>query len=537
LESVFRQILARPNADILDKTQLIQKDPIQSFQLEEQASPKNIYLLDKHNIHNNRLQVINQYEVAANAEQGIRASRYDVTILVNGLPLVHVELKRRGVDLREAFNQINRYQRDSFSAEHRLFEYIQIFVISNGTQSKYYSNTTRKNHVDEHNSTSKKKGIAGSFDFTSYWTDGRNNVIGDLTDFSKTFFARHTLLNILTRYCIFDTNQELMVMRPYQIAASEAILQRIKTATLNKQLGTLEAGGYIWHTTGSGKTLTSFKTAQLACQLSEVEKVLFVVDRKDLDNQTIKEYNKFETDSVSTTANTHALKRQLEQSSTRIVVTTIQKLSRFVNSNSKHPIYNTHVVIIFDECHRSQFGDMHKAITVKFRRYHLFGFTGTPIFLQNATTHNKQLRGIKEKTNLAKTTEELFGKRLHIYTIINAIGDKNVLPFKIDYISTVKAAENIDDTKVPGIDTERVLLASQRIEKIVSYILQHFDSKTRRNKIYKDRENKLKNGFNSLLATASIDAAKRYYLEFRRQQENLLPDQRLKIALIYKLCT
>jgi len=532
-ENFFDKILARPNADILDKARLIQKDPIQIFQLEGQDIPKNIVLIDKQHIHNNRLQVINQYEVAANAEQGIRASRYDVTILVNGLPLVHVELKRRGVDLREAFNQISRYQRDSFAAEHRLFEYVQIFVISNGTQSKYYSNTTRKNHVDEQNSANNKKGGMGSFDFASWWTDGRNNIISDLTDFAKTFFARHTLLNILTRYCIFDEQQELKVMRPYQIAASEAILQRIKTSTLNKQLGTLEAGGYIWHTTGSGKTLTSFKTAQLACQMSEVEKVLFVVDRKDLDNQTIEKYQEYDKESVSATADTRALKRQLEQSSTRIVVTTIQKLSNFVRKNSKHPIYGTHIAIIFDECHRSQFGGMHRSITDKFRRYHLFGFTGTPIFLQNAVTHNKQLKSIKEKGSLAKTTEELFGKRLHIYTIVNAIGDKTVLPFKIDYISTIKAAETINDTNVPGIDTERALLAPQRIEKIVSYILQNFDSKTRRARHYSDTNKKRQYGFNSLLATASIDAAKRYYLEFKRQQQDLPQAKQLKIALIY----
>jgi len=413
-KTFFNHILARPNADILDKTRLIQQEPVQAFKLEGWDSEKNICLLDKKHIHNNRLQVINQYEVSTNAEQGIRASRYDVTILVNGLPLVHVELKRRGVDLREAFNQINRYQRESFSAKYRLFEYIQLFVISNGTQSKYYSNTTRKNHVSGENSTHSHQGNASSFDFSSWWTDGRNNIISDLTDFSKTFFARHTLLNILTRYCIFEKNKELLVMRPYQIAASEAILQRIKTATLNKKLGTIEAGGYIWHTTGSGKTLTSFKTAQLACEMSEVEKVLFVVDRKDLDSQTIEKYRDYDTESVSPTADTHALKRQLEQSSTRIVVTTIQKLSNFVRKHSKHPIYGVHVAIIFDECHRSQFGRMHKAITDKFKQYHLFGFTGTPIFPENAISHSNQPKSIKEKTSLAKTTEELFGRRNRI---------------------------------------------------------------------------------------------------------------------------
>jgi len=523
----LNQILARPNASLLEKTRLIQQNHIHSFQLEDADSPKNIYLLDKQRVHNNHLQVINQYEVSADAEQGIRASRYDVTILVNGLPLVHVELKRRGVELREAFNQINRYQRDSFSG---LFDYVQIFVISNGTQTKYYSNTTRQAQQTEQN---KKKQGNSSFAFTSWWTDAKNNAIIDLADFAKTFFARHTLLNILTRYCILDAKNTLLVMRPYQIAASEAILQRIKTATNHKQLGTIAAGGYIWHTTGSGKTLTSFKTAQLACQMSEVEKVLFVVDRKDLDQQTIIEYQKYDKESVTANKNTDALKRQLGQSSTRIVVTTIQKLSRFVKSHAKHAIYNTHVAIIFDECHRSQFGDMHKAITDKFRRYHLFGFTGTPIFLENAQTGSKRLEHIKERRSAAKTTQELFGDRLHLYTIVNAIGDKNVLPFKIDYVSTVKAAQSIDNSKVPGIDTESALLAQSRIENIVGYILQHFDNKTRRNQSYKDAYNKRQQGFNSLFATASIDAAKRYYTEFSRQQQGLPDSKRLKIALIY----
>jgi len=377
------------------------------------------------------------------------------------------------------------------------------------------------------------KQSGGSFEFTSWWTDAKNNAIIDLVDFAKTFFARHALLNILTRYCILDTKNTLLVMRPYQIAASEAILQRIKTATNHKQLGTIKAGGYIWHTTGSGKTLTSFKTAQLACQMSEVEKVLFVVDRKDLDSQTIAEYQKFDKESVTSNDNTRALQQQLEKSSVRIVVTTIQKLSRFVKANAKHPIYGTHVAIIFDECHRSQFGDMHKAITDKFRRYHLFGFTGTPIFLENAQTGSKRLKSIKEQRSAAKTTEELFGERLHLYTIVNAIGDKNVLPFKIDYVSTVKAAQSIENSKVTGIDTESALLAQSRIEKIVQYILQHFDSKTRRNESYKDTDGKRQKGFNSLFATASIEAAKRYYLEFKKQQQNLPPTKRLKIALIY----
>jgi len=527
----FNQILARPNASIMEKTNLIQKDHIQSFQLEGDDSPKNIYLLDKQHVHNNRLQVINQYEVAADTLQGIRASRYDVTILVNGLPLVHVELKRRGVELREAFSQISRYQRESFTG---LFDYVQIFVISNGTQSKYYSNTTRQALQHEQSGSSKKKQSGGSFEFTSWWTDAKNNAIIDLVDFAKTFFARHTLLNILTRYCILDAKNTLLVMRPYQIAASEAILQRIKTATNHKQLGTIQAGGYIWHTTGSGKTLTSFKTAQLACQMSEVEKVLFVVDRKDLDSQTIEEYQKFDKESVTSNENTRALQQQLEKSSVRIVVTTIQKLSRFVKANAKHPIYGTHVTIIFDECHRSQFGDMHKAITDKFRRYHLFGFTGTPIFLENAQPGSKRLKSIKERRSAAKTTAELFGERLHLYTIVNAIGDKNVLPFKVDYVSSVKAAQSIENTEVTGIDTESALLAPERISKIVEYILTHFDNKTRRDgRSYTDSNGKRQRGFNSLFAVASIDAAKRYYQEFKRQQQDLPSDKRLKIALIY----
>jgi len=526
----FNQVIARPNMDMAEKTYIIQKNHTHAFKLEGEDIKRNIRLLDKQHVHNNRLQVINQYEVEANTEQGIRASRYDVTILVNGLPLVHVELKRRGVELREAFNQIGRYQHDSFNG---LFDYVQIFVISNGTQSKYYSNTTRQSQQSEQNKTNKKQASNG-FEFTSWWTDAKNNAIIDLVDFAKTFFARHTLLNILTRYCILDVKNTLLVMRPYQIAASEAILQRIKTATNHHQLGTKNAGGYIWHTTGSGKTITSFKTAQLACQMSEVEKVLFVVDRKDLDSQTIEEYQRYDKESVTNNKDTRALQEQLEKSSTRIVVTTIQKLSRFVKANAKHPIYGTHVAIIFDECHRSQFGDMHKAITDKFRRYHLFGFTGTPIFLENSQTGSKRLDYIKERRSAAKTTEELFGERLHLYTIVNAIGDNNVLPFKIDYVSTVKAAQSIENTEVPGIDTESALLSPQRIENIVAYILKHFNDKTRRNsKSYTDSNGKRQKGFNSLFATASIDAAKRYYLEFKRQQQDLPESQRLKIALIY----
>jgi len=525
----FHQILARPNAGVLEKTLLIQEDAIQSFQLENEDSPRNIYLLDKQHIHNNHLQVINQYAVASDTQTGVRRNRYDVTILVNGLPLVHIELKRRGMDLREAFNQITRYQRESFWAGNGLFAYVQLFVISNGTQTKYYSNSVRGTPGSSKNSSA-------SFDFTSYWTDAKNNVIHDLEDFAQTFFARHSLLNILTRYCVLSTEnpRRLLVMRPYQIAAAEAILQRIKSATCNHQLGSREAGGYIWHTTGSGKTLTSFKTAQLVCRMTEIEKVLFVVDRKDLDNQTVAEYRKFGgDDAVSASVNTRMLQKQLEQPDTRIVVTTIQKLSRFVKANSKHSIYSAHIVIIFDECHRSQFGDMHKAITSKFRRYHLFGFTGTPIFLQNAKTTSQPLQRISQRRAIERTTDDLFGQQLHRYTIVNAIDDKNVLPFKIDYVRSVKAAQSIEAMEVPGIDGEGALLAKPRIEQIVRYILKHFADKTRRRGPGYYHAGNPRSGFNSLFATASIEAAKYYYQAFSQQQAHLPPGDRLKIALIY----
>jgi len=539
----FQHIIARPNAGVLEKTQLIQHNHIHSFQLEAESSPRNIYLLDKQHIHNNHLQVIHQYEAAADAAQSTRASRYDVTILVNGLPLVHVELKRRGVELREAFQQIQRYQRESFAAGSGLFEYVQLFVISNGAQTKYYSNTTRQAHIKAQQDGSKKN-HTGHFIFTSWWADAKNNTILDLVDFASTFFARHTLLNILTRYCVLDVDNNLLVMRPYQIAASEAILQRIKTACHNPQLlGHKDAGGYIWHTTGSGKTLTSFKTAQLACDhsiianrgSSQVTKVIFVVDRQDLDHQTVKEYQKFDKDCVTATLNTRALQEQLENASTRIVVTTIQKLSIFVKKNAQHAIYAAHVVIIFDECHRSQFGDMHGAITAKFRRYQIFGFTGTPRFAENAHTGRKlPLQKITEKrSSPITTTEELFGKQLHLYTISNAIADNNVLPFKVDYVSSVQAADDIKNTKVSGIDTERALLAPARVKEVVGYILQHFDQKTRRNRSYRSVDGRRVYGFNSLFATASIEAAKSYYTEFKRQQAALPESQRLKIAIIY----
>ena len=516
-ERFFSTCIAGSNDGIIEKTARIQEDHIQVLKRDD-GSTKNIYLIDKQHIHNNALQVINQYEV-----EGARTNRYDVTVLVNGLPMVHVELKRRGVDIREAFNQINRYQRDSFWAGCGLFEYVQLFVISNGTLTKYYSNTVRDGHLAEQRSKRSKSKTSNSFSFTSWWADAKNQPITELTGFAKTFFARHALLNILTRYCVFDVDRKLLVMRPYQIVAAERILQRIATATNHRQLGSIAAGGYVWHTTGSGKTLTSFKVAQLARGLPDINKVLFVVDRKDLDYQTMREYERFEKGAANSNTSTAVLQRQLEDPNARIIITTIQKLSRFVAKNRKHPVYDQHVVVIFDECHRSQFGDMHAEITRVFRRYHLFGFTGTPIFADNAGSSGNPLR---------RTTEQAFGDRLHTYTIVDAINDKNVLPFRIDYINTIKTSSSIKDKKVSAIDTERALLAPERITQIVGYIREHFDQKTKRSSSYRHDGKRLA-GFNSLFATASIDAAKRYYAEFAEQQKKLPPAQRLKVGLIY----
>jgi type I restriction enzyme R subunit len=376
-ERFFTSEIANPNQSIEEKTATTQEDSTKILNKDD-GTFKNIDLIDKKNIHNNSLQVINQYAT----EDGQRSNRYDVTVLVNGLPLIHIELKRRGVAIQEAFNQINRYQRESFWASSGLFEYVQLFVISNGTHTKYYSNTTRSQHIKESQEGSKNKGkkTSNSFEFTSWWADATNHPITDLMDFAKTFFAKHAILNILTKYCVFTTDRLLLVMRPYQIVATERILNRIEVSTNYKKLGTTEAGGYIWHTTGSGKTLTSFKTAQLANKLSYVDKVLFVVDRKDLDYQTMKEYDKFEKGAANSNTSTAVLKKQLENANSRIIITTIQKLDRFIAKNSGHTIFDGHIVIIFDECHRSQFGEMHTGIVKAFKNYHLFGFTGTPIF-------------------------------------------------------------------------------------------------------------------------------------------------------------
>lgn len=519
----FAERIAGANDGIVEKTVRIQEDHVQLLKRDD-GSTKNVLLIDKRNIHNNRLQVVNQYEVGGAADGGAAryANRYDVTVLVNGLPMVHIELKRRGVDIREAFNQIDRYQRDSFWAGSGLFEYVQLFVISNGTLTKYYSNTTRRQHLTEEKKAGKARKTSNSFEFTSSWADAQNRPIQDLTAFAKTFFAKHSLLAVLTRYCVLTADRMLLVMRPYQIVAAERILQRIEISTNYRQLGSVEAGGYVWHTTGSGKTLTSFKAAQLASKLPSVDKVLFVVDRKDLDYQTMREYDRFEKGAANSNTSTAVLAKQLADPAARIIITTIQKLSNFIAANKGHTIYDGHVVIIFDECHRSQFGDMHGAITKAFKRYNLFGFTGTPIFAANAGAGgNPQL----------KTTEQAFGEKLHTYTIVDAITDRNVLPFRIDYVNTVKVGA-VDDKQVASIDTERALLAPERVGPIVAYALQHFDQKTRRSENYA-LEGRRVRGFNALFATASIDAARVYYNHFALQQQHLPSDRRLKVGLIY----
>ncbi len=540
----FTEILANGKDGIVEKTRLIQEDHVQVLRRDDGTS-KNILLIDKKCIHNNSLQVINQYAVST--EEGAKHdNRYDVTILVNGLPLVHIELKRRGVPIREAFNQIDRYQRDSFWASSGLYEYVQIFVVSNGTNTKYYSNTTRFNHIKDAKSNKvKKEKTSNSFEFTSFWADANNRIIPDLVDFTKTFFAKHTILNILARYCVFTAENMLLVMRPYQIVATERILNRIEIANNYKKFGNVAGGGYIWHTTGSGKTLTSFKTAQLASKLDYIDKVLFVVDRKDLDYQTMKEYDRFEKGAANSNTSTSVLKKQLEDDNAKIIITTIQKLSTFIKKNAGHTVFDKRIVIIFDECHRSQFGDMHLAITKFFKKYHLFGFTGTPIFAVNA--------GVSKNPTL-RTTEQAFGDQLHTYTIVDAINDKNVLPFRVDYIKTMDIEPDIDDKDVWDIDREKAFLSPKRIELVTKYILDHFDQKTYRgDKTY--TFNVLKNiadvasvngreaidevkqkqrlsGFNSIFAVSSVDAAKLYYAEFKKQME-AEPQKKLKIAIIY----
>lgn len=518
-ERFFREIVANKAEGIVEKTRRIQKNPAIDFTLAD-GTLKNVMLLDRDHIYRNRLQVMNQYE----ANEGAHKNRYDVTILVNGLPLVHIELKRRGVALRQAFDQIERYQRESFWSQSGLFEFVQIFVISNGTHTKYYSNTTRWQKTE---SSRRGKKSSASFAFTSWWTDANNHKIADLVPFAASFLARGTLLMVLTHYCVLDVTDTLLVMRPYQICACEKILNRILVSEYDKRrLGTLDAGGYIWHTTGSGKTLTSFKTAQLAAGMEGVDKVLFVVDRKDLDYQTMKEYNKFQEGAVNGSKNTRALTENLEAplGQRKICVTTINKLAVYLKRPSaKREVFDRHTVFIFDECHRSQFGEMHKAITRHFKNYHLFGFTGTPIFAQNAGSGtDPELR----------TTAQAFGDCLHTYTVVNAIDDGNVLPFKVDYVSTFHRKTEETDARVEAIDTDSAWQHPERLRNIAGYILDNFDRKTKRGGQVYSVKGTARRGFNAILACDSIKSAESYYRVLREmigQRERC----DLKVATIF----
>lgn len=500
-ERFLVEYLDCPNDGMIEKTRKIQENYIYDFIFDD-GHLKNIKIIDKKNIHNNILQVCNQIK-----QKGKHKNRYDVTILVNGLPLVHIELKKRGVSLHEAFSQIDRYGKESFNTENSLYKFVQIFVISNGTYTRYFANTTaqNKNH----------------YEFTCEWADAKNKVIRDLKDFTATFFEKRTILEVLTKYCVFDSNDILLIMRPYQIAATERILWKIESSYQNKKSGKIEAGGFIWHTTGSGKTLTSFKTAKLATELEYIDKVFFVVDRKDLDYQTMKEYQKFQPDSVNGSKDTKELKRSIEKQDNKIVVTTIQKLNEFVKKNPSHEIYDKHCVIIYDECHRSQFGDAQKNIRKSFKNYYQFGFTGTPIFPENALGSD--------------TTAGIFGAQLHSYVITDAIRDKKVLKFKVDYNdirAKFKAAETeTDDKKLKELE-KRMLLHPERISKVVEYILKVYNTKTHRNEYYNIKQKRL-NGFNAIFAVQSVEAAKLYYEEFQKQQENFPEEKRLKVMTIY----
>lgn len=507
----YTDVIKKPK-DIVEKTFVVQKDSVHEFTFDDNTQ-KNIILFDKKDVFNNYLQVINQYE-----QIGKYKNRYDVTILVNGFPLVHIELKRRGVALKEAFNQIERYQRESFWSNSGLYEYVQIFVISNGTYTKYYSNSTRD--ILTNNEYSKHKLKSNAFCFTSYWADSKNNPIYSLEDFANTFLQKRNLLNIIYKYSVLTADNMLLVMRPYQIMATEKIIMKINIADNYKWYGSNKSGGYIWHTTGSGKTLTSFKTAQLCYNLDFVDKILFVVDRKDLDYQTVKEFENFSKGSVFSNKSTNVLKRQLEDldefgnfKEQKIIVTTIQKLNNFIKQNKTHPVYNKKVVMIFDECHRSQFGESHKNITKAFKKYFLFGFTGTPIFAENA-------QGTKlEKIGNLGTTEHLFGDRLHTYTIIDAIRDENVLPFLVDTVETFKSKDNIEDEDVYSINEESVLLSEERLRLNTLYMIKNWNIKTK-NKRY-----------NSILACRNIEMAKSYYKIFKELKEE--NKHNLKIAIIY----
>lgn len=499
-ERFLTEYLDCPKDGMVEKTRKIQEDYIYDFTFDD-GHLQNIKIIDKNNIHNNFLQVVNQVTAGEKNQ-----NRYDVTILVNGLPLVHIELKKRGVNLHEAFNQIHRYSKESFNLDHSLYKFVQIFVISNGTYTRYFANTTAKNK--------------NNYEFTCEWADAKNKVIRDLEDFTRTFFEKRVLLEVLTKYCVFDASNTLLIMRPYQIAATERILWKIKSSYESKKAGTAEAGGFIWHTTGSGKTLTSFKTARLATSLDFIDKVFFVVDRKDLDDQTMKEYKRFQPDSVNGSKDTKELKKSIEKDDNRIVVTTIQKLNEFVKKNPNHPIYDKHCVLIFDECHRSQFGDAQKNIRKSFKKYYQFGFTGTPIFAENS------LKG--------DTTSGTFGAQLHCYVITDAIRDGKVLKFKVDYNNiTLKFKEyemEKDEEKLKKL--EKKILHPERITEITKYILKVFDTKTHRNEFYDLKLRRL-NGFNAMFAVQSVEAAKLYYEEFQKQQEALPEEKRLKVATIY----
>lgn len=488
------EYLDKPGDTLTDKTRKIHDNHIYDFVFDD-GHIKNIYIADKQNIAHNKVQVINQFE-----QTGTQANRYDVTILVNGLPLVHVELKKRGVAIREAFNQVHRYSKESFNSDNSLFKYIQVFVISNGTDSRYFANTVERNK--------------NSFDFTMNWANAKNTVIKDLKDFTETFFQKNTLLNVIFTYSVFDTNNTLLVMRPYQIAATERMLWKIRSAYQAKKWSTTEGGGYVWHTTGSGKTLTSFKAARLATQLDFIDKVFFVVDRKDLDYQTMKEYQRFSPDSVNGAESTAGLKRNIEKDDNRIIVTTIQKLNNLMKSEDNLPVYQKQVVFIFDECHRSQFGEAQKQLRKKFKKYYQFGFTGTPIFPENAYG--------------SETTASVFGRELHSYVITDAIRDEKVLKFKVDYNNVRPRFRNIetelDEQKLSAAENKQALLHPARINEISQYILHNFRIKTHRNQ----SDSK---GFNAMFAVSSVDAAKCYYEELNRLQKDL--EKPLKIATIF----
>ena len=486
--------LDKPSDGIVEKTRKIHDDYVHDFVFDD-GRIQNIRLLDKKNIARNKVQVIKQFE-----QTGTHANRYDVTILVNGLPLVQVELKKRGVAIREAFNQVHRYSKESFNSEQSLFRYLQVFVISNGTDSRYFANTTQRNK--------------NSFDFTMNWAKADNSLIKDLKDFTATFFQKQTLLNVLLQYSVFDVSNTLLVMRPYQIAATERILWKINSAYQSKSWSEIEGGGFVWHTTGSGKTLTSFKAARLATELDFIDKVFFVVDRKDLDYQTMKEYQRFSPDSVNGSDSTAGLKRNLDKDDNKIVVTTIQKLNNLMKSEGELSIYGKQVVFIFDECHRSQFGEAQKNLKKKFKRFYQFGFTGTPIFPQNALG--------------AETTASVFGRELHSYVITDAIRDEKVLKFKVDYNDVrpqFKAIETeLDEKKLSATENKQALLHPDRIREITQYILNNFRQKTHR----LHAGNK---GFNAMFAVSSVDAAKLYYESFSQLQKN--SDKPLRVATIF----